>query len=328
VLDDKRLHDFTGGSPDSPAELRARYARLVAGSPNPAVSWLNWIVRLRGSGQAVGTVQATVTGGGGSAGGGRGTGDRLSAEVAWVIGRPWQGHGYAAEAAAGLAGWLLSEGATVITACIHPDHHASAGVAARAGLAGFMKTVAREIAHTGVTINAVLPGTHDTDRVRQTGAQLYDHWFEMKPTLSRAEFNRDAAQASVLDFCIDIGADPTPTKPNNDREAVIASITAFTELRIRQPDLVKDNVTLAVQRLREAVSELIKTSEDKDIGQELIECNRRLAELHCLRAQDGRAHRGPQRRRERISDSVTIQRRCPVTSFMSDRNWPRTAVPF
>jgi 3-oxoacyl-[acyl-carrier protein] reductase len=39
---------------------------------------------------------------------------------------------------------------------------------ARAGLAGFMKTVAREIAHTGVTINAVLPGTHDTDRVRQT----------------------------------------------------------------------------------------------------------------------------------------------------------------
>lgn len=39
---------------------------------------------------------------------------------------------------------------------------------ARAGLAGFMKTVAREIADTGVTVNAVLPGTHDTDRVRQT----------------------------------------------------------------------------------------------------------------------------------------------------------------
>lgn len=129
VLDDERLHEFTGGSPDGPAELRARYARLAAGSPDPAVSWLNWIVRLRGSGQAVGTVQATVTGGG------PGTGDGLSAEVAWVIGRPWQGNGYAAEAAAGLAGWLLSEGATVITACIHPDHHASAGVAARAGLA-------------------------------------------------------------------------------------------------------------------------------------------------------------------------------------------------
>ena len=53
----------------------------------------------------------------------------------------------------------------------------------------------------------------------------------------------------------------------------------WTELRIRQPELVKDNVSLPVQRLREEVSELIKSSEDKDIGQELIECNRRLAEL-------------------------------------------------
>jgi 3-oxoacyl-[acyl-carrier protein] reductase len=41
---------------------------------------------------------------------------------------------------------------------------------ARAGLTGFMKTVAREIAASGVTVNAVLPGTHETDRVRQTAA--------------------------------------------------------------------------------------------------------------------------------------------------------------
>jgi ATP-dependent DNA helicase DinG len=54
---------------------------------------------------------------------------------------------------------------------------------------------------------------------------------------------------------------------------------AWTELRIRRADLVKDNVTLPIQRLREAVSELVKLSEDKDIGQELIECNRRLGEL-------------------------------------------------
>jgi ATP-dependent DNA helicase DinG len=54
---------------------------------------------------------------------------------------------------------------------------------------------------------------------------------------------------------------------------------AWTELRIRRAELVKDNVTLPIQRLREVVSELIKLSEDKDIGQELVECNRRLAEL-------------------------------------------------
>jgi ATP-dependent DNA helicase DinG len=54
---------------------------------------------------------------------------------------------------------------------------------------------------------------------------------------------------------------------------------AWTELRIRRPELVPDNVTLPIQRLREAVSDLIKLSEDGDIGQELMECNRRLAEI-------------------------------------------------
>jgi ATP-dependent DNA helicase DinG len=54
---------------------------------------------------------------------------------------------------------------------------------------------------------------------------------------------------------------------------------AWTELRIRRAELVPDNLTLPIQRLREAVSDLIKLSDDKDIGQELAEGNRRLAEL-------------------------------------------------
>jgi len=53
----------------------------------------------------------------------------------------------------------------------------------------------------------------------------------------------------------------------------------WSELRIRRADLVEDVVTLPIQRLREAVSELIKTSDDKETGQELSECNRRLLEL-------------------------------------------------
>jgi ATP-dependent DNA helicase DinG len=53
----------------------------------------------------------------------------------------------------------------------------------------------------------------------------------------------------------------------------------WSELRIRRADLVPDNVTLPIQRLREAVSEMIKASEDSDIGNELLECNRRLGEL-------------------------------------------------
>ena len=54
---------------------------------------------------------------------------------------------------------------------------------------------------------------------------------------------------------------------------------AWTELRIRRADLVEDKLTLPIQRLRESVSDLIKGSEDKDTGQELMECNRRLSEL-------------------------------------------------
>jgi ATP-dependent DNA helicase DinG len=53
----------------------------------------------------------------------------------------------------------------------------------------------------------------------------------------------------------------------------------WTELRIRRPELVPDELTLPLQRLREAVSALIKASEDKEIGLELMECNRRLGEL-------------------------------------------------
>ena len=38
---------------------------------------------------------------------------------------------------------------------------------ARSGLTAFLKTVAREVAGDGVTVNSLQPGLHDTDRVRQ-----------------------------------------------------------------------------------------------------------------------------------------------------------------
>ncbi len=53
----------------------------------------------------------------------------------------------------------------------------------------------------------------------------------------------------------------------------------WSELRIRRAEFVKDRLTLPIQRLREAVSDLIKATDDKDTGQELMECNRRLGEL-------------------------------------------------
>ncbi len=125
VLADPRLHEFIGGGPDSPAELCERYRRWVAGPGDERTEWLNWIVRTRQDGAAAGAVQATVeTAPDGSRG----------ADVAWVIGVAWQGRGYASEAASALVGWLRGRGIDDISANIHPDHHASAAVARRAGL--------------------------------------------------------------------------------------------------------------------------------------------------------------------------------------------------
>ena len=60
--------------------------------------------------------------------------DLREAEVAWVVGTPWQGHGYAAEAAVALVAWLREQGVGRIVAHVEPQHVASERVAARAGL--------------------------------------------------------------------------------------------------------------------------------------------------------------------------------------------------
>ena len=104
MLADPRLREFIGGRPD---EL-----------------WRNWVVRRRADAQPVGTVQATLSR--------RDAG--WSAAVAWVVGVPYQGQGYAAEAARALVAWLADRDVGEVVAHIHPDHAASAGVARRAGL--------------------------------------------------------------------------------------------------------------------------------------------------------------------------------------------------
>ncbi|MFD7244129.1 GNAT family N-acetyltransferase [Streptomyces massasporeus] len=124
VLADPALHTFIGGAPDTPQALRSRYQRMTAGSPDPAVSWLNWVILLRETSCLTGTVQATV---------GFSGRDRI-AEIAWVVGAPWQGRGIATEAARGLVDWLSRQEVHAVIAHIHPEHRASAAVATAAGL--------------------------------------------------------------------------------------------------------------------------------------------------------------------------------------------------
>jgi RimJ/RimL family protein N-acetyltransferase len=125
LLDDASLHEFTGGAPLSAAALAARFARLaVRRSPGGDQLWGNWVMRIRATGAAAGTVQATLPAGGPQAG---------PAEVAWVVVRAAQGCGYAKEAARSLVAALQRAGWTVV-AYIHPGHLASQGVARAAGL--------------------------------------------------------------------------------------------------------------------------------------------------------------------------------------------------
>ncbi|MFE6049741.1 GNAT family N-acetyltransferase [Kitasatospora sp. NPDC056446] len=120
ALADPALHTFTGGHPATPEEMRARCARLAAGSPDPAEQWGNWVLRLRADGALTGYVQATV--------------GPDEAELAWVVGTPWQRRGLATEAARTLLAHLAATGTTTAVAHIHPDHHASAAIARALGL--------------------------------------------------------------------------------------------------------------------------------------------------------------------------------------------------
>ena len=122
VLSDASLYEFTGGHPPTLEELRRRYAVWAEGSGSDTEQWLNWVVRRKIAGRAVGTVQATVIDGG------------ATAMVAWTIGAPWQGRGFAGEAAVGLVEWLVECGVDTVIAHVNADHRASAAVAARAGL--------------------------------------------------------------------------------------------------------------------------------------------------------------------------------------------------
>jgi RimJ/RimL family protein N-acetyltransferase len=114
---DEAMYRFTGGSAPTLEQLRDRIVRQTGPTPE-GTTWLNWVVRA--DGVAVGTVQATVVGDG--------------AEVAWEVGVPWQGHGYASEAATAMVDHLVRSGVRPVTANIHPDHAASQRVATAAGL--------------------------------------------------------------------------------------------------------------------------------------------------------------------------------------------------
>ena len=139
VLAAPELYAFTGGRPPTLGELQWRYAaQAVGSSPDGSERWLNWIVRERRTGAAVGFVQATV----------RAREGGPVASVAWLIGPAAQHRGLAGEAATAMLAWLRSAGVSAIDAYIRPDHAASMAVARRCGLAPTDETVDGEVRWT------------------------------------------------------------------------------------------------------------------------------------------------------------------------------------
>lgn len=118
VLADRDLYTFTGGEPPTLQQLQERYRHQAAGSGRDDETWHNWVVRL--DGRAIGHVQATLVG--------------EVADLAWVVGSPWQRMGHGTEASRAMRDWLRESGVTRFSAHIHPDHAASEAVAARLGL--------------------------------------------------------------------------------------------------------------------------------------------------------------------------------------------------
>ena len=123
LLREPALYRFIGGTPPSSTEeLRKTISSLESrSSPDGDELWLNWTIRLSSSGLAIGYVQASAT--------------REFADLAWVIGLPYQNLGYATEAGQRVANWVreyleISE----LRAAIHPEHVASCKVASHIGL--------------------------------------------------------------------------------------------------------------------------------------------------------------------------------------------------
>ena len=156
VLSDAALYRFTGGSPPSLGELEARFARQAEGSGDPAEEWHTWVVRLGDDGPAAGYVQATVR-----------PFDAV-AELAWVVGTPWQGRGVARVAASVVLDEVAASGVTRVVAHVHPDHVASQRIAVGLGLAPTDRVVDGEVEWERV-LAARTPGGIAYDRGGPSG---------------------------------------------------------------------------------------------------------------------------------------------------------------
>ena len=124
VFGDERLYAFLASQPTTTEELRDQFARLAA----------DRLADKKGPRSETGRCAAAAMAGRWAYCRRPSPNQGRAAEIAWAVGVAWQGQGIASEAARAVVRWLERRGVATITALIHPDHHASAKVATRAGL--------------------------------------------------------------------------------------------------------------------------------------------------------------------------------------------------
>jgi RimJ/RimL family protein N-acetyltransferase len=122
VLNDYALYEYVTGVPPTNLAALTRQYEFWEGrrSPDRSELWLNWALRVKDTSLLIGHVQAGVS--------------HDHADMAWILGSPWQHLGYATEAAKAVVDLLLKLGVREIRASINPIHSASIGVAERLGL--------------------------------------------------------------------------------------------------------------------------------------------------------------------------------------------------
>jgi ribosomal-protein-alanine N-acetyltransferase len=123
VLSDPAIYRFENAPPVSVDALRARYAALESRrSPDEREQWLNWVVRVKDGGAAIGYLQATV----GSTG---------AALIGYEFNSAWWGRGLAHEAAAATVRELLEHhGARVVGAVFKRVNEPSRRLLGRLGM--------------------------------------------------------------------------------------------------------------------------------------------------------------------------------------------------
>lgn len=125
ALDDERVGRYIGGPDvDSVEGVAARIERVDTGpGPGHDEQWLNWAVLLEGT--VIGRVEATLRS--------VGCGTRM-AEIAYIFGPRWWGHGYATEATLWMIAHLrLAHGTQQSWATVDPANMASIGLLLRLG---------------------------------------------------------------------------------------------------------------------------------------------------------------------------------------------------